>query len=168
MALFQSTAIKNRAPIPTAIDGTDIARITAEWVIPAAGHSAGDIIEMHGFPGGYILIDGIVTYDALDSNGSKTLTIDMGILSGTFRANDASRTIGAEFLSADTTGRAGGVKRIDQVAGFRLLGNVGTNTADYQKADVGWGLKINANAATWVAGGLIRATLLVSPAHNGK
>jgi hypothetical protein len=154
MALFQSKQVAAKNPVPTSLDGVAAVAITAEFVVPA-GLAANDIIEMFALPAGHVPIDLIVNLPDMDTNGTPTITLDAGLITG--RAGDpvlGSRTCGNEFFAASTTGQAGGLARA-----AKSLAGIAADSATR-----GWGLKVATGAATLATGGTIRATLLCVPA----
>jgi hypothetical protein len=154
MALFQSKQVKAQKAIPASRDGVALVHITGEFVVPA-GLAANDVIELGGLPAGHIPVDLIVNLPDMDTGAG--LTLDAGLLSGNFGANDGARTCGNEFFAASTTGQAGGLAR----AAKSLAGVVPAS------GERGWGLKVAAAAAGLATGGTIRATLLCIPAPSG-
>jgi hypothetical protein len=152
MALHQSEQVIAQKAIPASRDGVALIAITGEFVVPA-GLAANDVIEMGGIPPGHYPVDLVVHAPDMDTNGTPTVTLDAGLLSGRFGAADDARTCGNEFFAASTVGQAGGIAR----AAKSLAGIAPT-------AEVGWGLKVATGAATLATGGTIRATLLCVPA----
>ena len=120
--------------------------------IPAAGYALNDIIEMGVVPAGCRVVDMTLDSDDLDSNGTPLITLDVGIMSGTWQDNDAARTCGDEFFDGSTAGQTGVVARMSEATGFQLAKS---NT------ERSIGLKIAAAAAT-DAGGVVRLTVLLA------
>jgi len=144
--------------IPTALDGSEIARYVGEFVVPA-GLAATDIIEMGGLPAGHIPTSVKIAWPSIDSG--STITCDVGILSGTFgdaKQTAGARTMGNEFNAADTTARAGGVSVIAKYAGLALA---------VAEVDRGIGIKIVGAIGTLVTGGVIRMIAEYTPAPIG-
>lgn len=77
---------------------------TTTWL----GASA-NLMNLGTLPANAYLVDAFLDVDALDSGGTPTLTLDFGLV--------GSQTL---FLSASTTGRAGGIARAN-VAGMAGL-----------------------------------------------
>jgi hypothetical protein len=148
MALFQSPQVIAQKALPAARDGVGTVAHTVEFVVPA-GLALNDIIEMGGLPAGHIPVDLIVSFPDADSNGTPTVAFDAGLITGRFGDSVlGSRACGSEFFAADTSARAGGVARVNK----SLAGIAPTTT------EQGWGLKVQAAAATLATGGRIRAT----------
>ncbi|MCA1490083.1 hypothetical protein I6F11_04015 [Ensifer sp. NBAIM29] len=118
----------------------------------AAAPSAGDILELAMIPAGTRVVDMILDSDDLDTNGTPTMTMDVGIMSGDFGSDDGARTCGAEFFSASTLGQAGGVERPSLKTAFRTIKS---------GKDRSIGVKFPAAAATFAAG-KIGLTVIVS------
>lgn len=152
MALRQSTQAANNAPVLSADGANDLVPIVATYTVPA-GLALNDVIELGCLQAGYVPVDLIVALPQIDSNGSPTVTLNAGILSGNWQ-DTGTRTCGNEFFAADTTARAGGVARMQKAAGAQIAPT--TN-------DRSWGLKVQAAIATLATGGVITATLLVRP-----
>jgi hypothetical protein len=94
--------------------------IRAVLPIPAA-LLINDQLEMLVLPAGHVPVDLFYDTDDLDSNGTPLIAFDAGIMTGTPGDTVSARTIGAEFFSADTTPRAGGVARTTRVQGMRIF-----------------------------------------------
>lgn len=128
-------------PAP-ALSGTATV-LEGEFTVPA-GLAAGDVIEMLFLPAGVSVVDVMLLADDLDSNGTPTLALDVGIVSGMAGDDDPARTCGNEFFAADTTARAGGVARMSRIGGFRVP------RSDTRR---GIGIKVATAAATLAVGG---------------
>lgn len=156
MALFQSNQVKAQKALPAARDGVATVAVTTEFVIPA-GLALNDIIEMGGIPAGHIPVDVVVSFPDTDSNGTPLVAFDAGIISGRFGDPVlGSRACGNEFFAADTTARAGGIARAN-----KSLAGVAPKLTEQ-----GWGLKVQAAAATLATGGTVRATLFLASAPD--
>ena len=153
MALYQSRQVKAGVCAASADEANDLMAITGEFIVPA-GLALNDVIEFGAYPADTMAVDLIVTTQDLDTNATPTIVLNAGILSGDYAKADASRTCGAEFISASTVGQAGGVARAVVATG--LLGAPSLS-------DRGFGLKVATAAATLAVGAKIRATLLVTP-----
>jgi hypothetical protein len=154
MALFQSPQVIANKAIPASRDGVGTVAITAEFVVPA-GLALNDIIELGGLPAAHIPVDLVVSFPDADSNGTPLIAFDAGLITGRFGDPVlGSRTIGSEFFAADTTARTGGLARAN-----KSLSGIAPVTGEQ-----GWGLKVQAAAATLATGGRIRATLFAVPA----
>jgi hypothetical protein len=111
MAFRRSTQSLNRVPALAADGAGDALTIVGEYVVTAATANT-DIIEMCALPAGCVVARLTLVADDIDT--ANTVTLDVGLMSGSYLndLNDdmsTARTCGAEFLSADTTARAGGV-----------------------------------------------------------
>jgi hypothetical protein len=112
---YQSKQVASRLPFAET-DGTGtIYSGTGEFLVPAAGFTAGDIIEMTGVPAYHVLEVVTALGDVVDSNGTPTLTVDVGYITGAPFDLDGlkagTRTFTADFLTASTTPfRAGGTQ----------------------------------------------------------
>lgn len=155
MALFQSPQVIAQKAIPASRDGVGTVAITGEFVVPA-GLALNDVIEMGGLPAGHIPVDLVVSFPDADSNGTPTVAFDAGLISGRFGDTVSARTCGSEFFAADVTARTGGLARANK----SLAGVAPVLT------EQGWGLKVQAAAATLATGGRIRATLFLVPAPD--
>lgn len=157
MALFQAKQVLLQKAIPAAMSGVDLVPITGEIVVPA-GLALNDILEMGGIPVGHVPVDFILHAPDMDSNGTPLIALDAGIITGRFGDPvQGSRACGTEFLTASQVARTGGIARLDKSMAGVLPSLV----------ERGWGLKVQAAAATLAVGGTIRATLFCEPAPNG-
>jgi len=145
MATLQSIQVANKLPPPTSC-GYEPVVVFGDFTVPAT-IAANDVVEMLCLPAGYVLVDTFA--DTEDLGG--TITVDTGILSGTFGTTGV-RTCGAEFMSAKAFGTAG-IYRAD-VGGF---GRIAPTTADR-----GIGFKFSA-ATTPTAGAKVRLSALIRP-----
>lgn len=156
MALKQSTQIVAGDAVPSAA-GNEAVHLVGDYTVPT-GLAANDVIEMVVLPAGYVPIDAVLVAEDLDSNGSPTVTLDLGLISGTAGAADNARTCGTEAFAASTVGQAGGVARPTK-KDFGLIAPT--------DADRGIGLKLAAGAATLVVGAKIRLTVIARAARRG-
>ena len=104
-----------------------------------AALAVNDIIDLGIIPATQKVVDVIIESDSLDTNASKTLAFDVGVITGTPGDSTSVRTCGSEFFAATQIARAGGVARMSQAAGFRV---------DRVDSDKSIGLKITTAAAT--------------------
>lgn len=113
-----------------------------------------NIFDLGVLPAGHKVVDAILIPDDLDSNGTPTIALDVGILTGTPGDDvSSSRVCGAELFSADTGARTGTLARMSLAGGFRI-----TPT----ESDRSIGLKIQAAPAT-AAAGRVRLQLRYAP-----
>lgn len=103
---------------------------------------ADDILELAPIPPNCRVAEIVLDSNDLDSHGTPTLALDVGIMSGGW-GEDGARTVGAEFFAASEIGRTGGVARPTLATAYR------TGTADHTRSI---GVKIGAAAATAAAG----------------
>lgn len=157
MALHKSKQVAAGYPVLTPVNAVGGMTIVSEYVTKA-GLALNDVIEMGAIPEGCIVTEFKAVIQDLDSNGTPLVSLDAGLLSGEYGSDDSARTCGAQFLSGDTTGRAGGV-----VTSTVLAGHILTPT----DAPRGFGFKIAAAAATLVVGAKIRTYVHVIPAPSG-
>lgn len=147
MALIQSKRVAARLPGPESSGAGEPVVQLSERVVAAGDLALNNVLEMCVLPANHVLLDAIVYLDDLDSNGTPLLSFDYGILSG--RAGDGTdqaRTCGNTIGAGDTTGRAGGIFRMNKVPASFLSST----------SDVGIGIKVAAAAATAVVGAKIR------------
>ncbi|WP_331373763.1 hypothetical protein [Sinorhizobium chiapasense] len=118
----------------------------------SAAPSAGDILELAMIPAGTRVVEMILDSDDLDTNGTPTLTMDVGLMSGSFGDEDQARTCGAEFFSGSSVAQAGGSERPSLKTAFRT---------GKSNVDRSIGIKFP-NAAATFAAGTIGLTVIVS------
>jgi len=112
----------------------------------------GNFFDVGILPAFHTVVDMVLIPDDLDSNGTPTVALDVGLVSGTPGDADSNRTIGAEFFSADIGARTGALSRMSLASGFRV------QPVGYDRSI---GVKVSAAAATAAAG---RVRLLASMA----
>lgn len=157
MALRQSKQIVIGYPVIPPLNAAAGALLVHEYKVEA-GLALNDVIEMGGIPEGCIVTSFRAVMEDADSNGSPTIALDAGLISGEFGKKDNARTCGTEFLAADTTARAGGVIVSTRPAGHLLVPDVAVR---------GFGFKVQAAAATLTVGAKIRTYVHVAPAPVG-
>lgn len=113
--------------------------------IPAGQIVLNDVIDLGVLPAYHTVTDAVLIVSDLDSNGTPTIALDVGLMTGTPGDTTSVRTVGNELFAADTTARTGGAARMTKAAGFQILAT---------EADRSIGVKIQAAAAT-AAGGRI-------------
>lgn len=104
--------------------------------------AAADTVALCKLPAGHVPVDFILDTDDLDTDGVPTITMKAGIIGG---ADDGA------LIATSTVGQAGGLARLDVVAGRRLA------PADVDRLI---GLTVVAGAATGAVGGVITGTLI--------
>jgi hypothetical protein len=122
--------------------------------VAAADIVLNDVIDLGILPANHTVVDAILIADDLDTNGTPTVALDVGIMSGTPGDTTSVRTCGSEFFAAATTGQAGGVLRMTKKEGFLVKPTA---------ADRSIGVKFQTAAAT-AAAGRIRVRVLMVPA----
>ncbi|HJV52784.1 MAG TPA: hypothetical protein VJ652_15055 [Noviherbaspirillum sp.] len=126
--------------------------------LTAAQVAAGNIVDIGILPAGHTVVDSVLVPDDLDTNGSPTITLDVGIMSGTPGDDTSVRTCGAELFSASTAAQGGTPTRMSAKTGF-LIPSVGY--------DRSIGVKINAGAAT-AAAGRVRVLVTMAPSDGNQ
>jgi hypothetical protein len=142
VALLQSNAAKGVTPVPVPKDAGGIVAKRYKHTL-SANPTAGDILEMAPLPSNLRVIDMVLDSDDLDTNGSPTIAMDVGIMSGNWGVNDNTRTCGAEFFSGSNVGQAGTVARPTLKTAFRT-----TQTEN----DRSIGIKFTTASATFASG----------------
>ena len=119
MALIQSKYAKGliMAPYP-AFAGAVVAHRFVHTLVAGALPALNDILELAPIATNCKILDLILDSDDLDSG--TALTLDVGVMSGSWGTNDAARTVGAEFFSASTLLQGGGVARPTLKTAFRV------------------------------------------------
>ena len=112
MARFTSNKAGNDKPAVSSCQHGEVRSIRAEYDL-AAALALNDDIAMVKLPPGHHVVDCMIDTDDLDSNGTPLIVLDAGILDGDTNA----------FIDGSTVGQAGGLARMDQVAGKRLAVN---------------------------------------------
>ena len=154
MALIQTEFATGQTVAPTPAYAGEEVSYRATYAFATGDLTLDQIVEFGPLPAGCTLVDAILDTDSLDSDGSPTVTIDVGVMDGDFGAlldnSGDARTCGATIFSAVTTAQAGGVARPTLATAFRIA-PVDTDT--------GIGVKIHA-APTTAAAGTLGLTLI--------
>lgn len=150
MATLQATQVVQRLPIPSACGYEEI-HIFGDFTIPT-GIAANDIVEMVGLPAGYVPTSVVVDCESLGG----TMTAAVGLMSGTYGSNSASRTSGAEFMTGKAFGTAG-VYSADVAGSHRIAPTT---------ADRSIGIKFT-TVTTPTVGAKVRLGLRARPALEG-
>lgn len=125
--------------------------------LTAAQVVAGNMFDVGVIPAYHTVVDMILIPDDLDTNGTPTITLDVGLLSGDVGDASSNRTIGAEFFSASNSARTGVPERMSLATGFKVKP---------VEKDRSIGVKINGAAAT-AGGGRVRLMVFSAAAdHN--
>lgn len=152
MATRVSQFSNRNLPVIVADCAGDIVANPFFFDITAAQIVLNDVIDIGVLPAGHTVTAMRLIPDDLDTNGTPTLKLDVGIMSGTPGDPSASRTCGAEFFSQDVSAQTGAVSVMSLPSGFKVK-----PTSD----DRSIGVKIQTAAATPAAG---RIRLLVEMA----
>jgi hypothetical protein len=147
--MLQSDTAKGLTPQANPCNAGEMVAHRAVFAITAAQLTLNQIIEMAALPADNTLIDVILDTTDLDT-GTAAITLDVGIMSGTYGVSDGTRTCGAEIFSAVTTAQAGGVARPTLASAFGIARS---------HEDRGIGIKIKAAPDT-AAAGTIGLTLI--------
>jgi predicted RecA/RadA family phage recombinase len=124
--------------------------------VTAAQIVSGDIVDLGILPAYHTVVDAVLLPDDLDSNATATLTLDVGLMSGTPGDTETARTCGAELFSGDTGAQSGTATRMSAAGGFKILATESNRSI---------GVKF-ATAAATAAAGRIRLRLLMTAADH--
>lgn len=156
MATIASKFATGALPTVTGDCAGDVVSADYFMDVTAAQIVAGDIIDLGPLPAYHTVSDAILIPDDLDTNGAPTLTLDVGIMSGTPGDTTSVRTCGAEIFSASTAGQTGVVARPTLPSAFKILPT---------ELDRSIGVKFLAGAAT-AAAGRVRVRVFMHPADH--
>lgn len=153
MAVIASKFAKGTLPVVTGDCAGDV--VVNEYFVDltAAQVVLNDIVDLGILPAYHTVVDAVLIPDDLDTNGTPTLALDVGIMSGTPGDTVTARTCGAEFFAADIGARSGTLARMSLASGFKVQA---------KGVDRSIGVKFQAAAATAAAG---RVRLLVTMAQ---
>lgn len=143
MTIRASQFITNQLPTITADSAGDTVVNDYFFDITAAQIVANDIIDLGILPAYHSVSDAVLLPDDLDTNGAATITLDVGIMSGTPGDTASARTCGAEIFSASTAAQSGAAVRPTLPSAFKILA---------AELDRSIGVKIVTGAATATAG----------------
>lgn len=147
---YQSPVALGKVVVPAPQDGADTSSYRAEFSATTA-LAANDVIEMGPLPAGCTVVQVILDSDDLDSNGSPTITLDVGLLTGDYGAlldgagakRDLINTGSPEIFAASNVAQAGGVATPVLKTAYRIA---------EAGVDQSVGIKVHAGAATAAAG----------------
>jgi len=122
--------------------------------VKAADIVESDVIDIGILPANHTVADMILIADDLDTNGTPTIALDVGLMSGVPGDVTSSRTCGSQFFAASTAAQGGTVARMSKKEGFLVKPS---------DADRSIGVRFQAAAAT-AAAGRIRLRVLMAPA----
>lgn len=111
-----------------------------------------NVIDLGILPAGHTVVNAFLLADDLDTNGAPTITLDVGIMTGTPGDAVSVRTVGQELFTASTAAQTGAGTPMSQKSGFMIAST---------SADRSIGVKIATAPATAAAG---RLRLLVEMA----
>lgn len=111
MTQYVAPAALDSQPAKT-VTGVAQATINHGSVVLAVALAATDTVALAKLPAGHIPIDFILDADALDSAGSPTIVMDLGLLD--------TDSEGDEFVASSDVGKAGGVARLALAKGRRI------------------------------------------------
>jgi hypothetical protein len=117
---------------------------------------AGNLIDLGILPAGHTVTNAVLLPDDLDSNGTPTLTLDVGIMSGTPGDAVSVRTVGNEMFSASTSEQTGAVEKMSLKTGYTIAPT---------SADRSIGVKVVTGPAT-AAAGRLRLLVEMAPAST--
>jgi len=133
----------------------DVIALDYFYDLPTAQNVTGDIIDIGILPAGHTVSDALLLPDDLDTNGTPTIALDVGIMSGN-PGETGARTCGAEIFSGSTAAQAATVARPTLKSAFNILPT---------DLDRSIGVKIATQSAT-AAAGRIRLRLFVHPSDR--
>lgn len=140
MALYISKCAAGQKPVPSLNDS--MPRVLPYEFVTTASLSAGDIIDLGPLSPGVAPIDVAIVTDDLDTNGTPTITLSVGLLNAA--KTDLSGGANETFITASTVGQAGGIARATTAAAYLL----GASTTERRL-----GIKVVAGAATGTGAG---------------
>lgn len=146
MALYTSKIADGKQPVATLNDA--LPGIIAYEYTTSASLAADDIIDLGPIEPGVTPLDVTLIADDLDSNGTPTITLSVGILNA-----DKDDLSGTAWIVASTVGQGGGVARATTVTCY----NAGSSTSERRL-----GVKVVAGAATGTGAGERIAVLLTA------
>lgn len=142
MALIQSKYAKGTEALSYPSNAGEAVAIRFSHQL-TANPAAGDILDLACIPSNCRVVDVVLDSDDLDTNGAPTMTMDVGIMSGTFGDESPARTCGAEFFSGANVAQAGTVARPTLKSAYRTTAS---------NIDRSIGIKFVTAAATFVPG----------------
>ena len=151
--LWQSKQVQAGAQALNIDAAGDVDVVLASFTVPT-GLANGDVIELGAIPAYAQVIDFKIVTQALDSNGTPTVVFNAGFLSGTYGAQDNTRTCGADFINASTVGQHGGIQIENVTTGLLAIPSV---------SDRGFGITLTTGAATLAVGANLRAMVKIAP-----
>lgn len=162
MALLKSVQVAGFTPLLNADGANDLVPMFGDFTVPA-GLAVNDVVEMTGFPAGYVPVDLIVDHEDFGT----TFTADFGLVSGNYGSSDQSRTCGNEFLTAADLAAGPGLKRAANSGASRIAPVKGSSHVQQVSGDRGIGFVVK-SAAGLTVGAKIRVTVLYRPQIDAK
>jgi hypothetical protein len=157
MTIRQSRHALNQLAVAVSDGANDVVVNDYFYDLPAAQSVLNDIIEIGILPAYHTVSDVVLVTDDLDTNGTPTISLDVGLMSGSVGSTDPARTCGNELFAADTTARTGGTARASKSSAFTILAT---------EQDRSIGVKIAAAAATAAATGRVRLRVWIHAADH--
>jgi hypothetical protein len=143
MATYTTVSVRSGyAPIGDEAGEESITRVVFPLVTALV---AGDVIDMAILPADQLPTGFVADFDALDSNGTPTMILNLGLITGIPGDTQSVRSVGQQFLANDVVARAGGISRLSRVQGARITG---------APVDRSIGFYVGTAAATAVTGSL--------------
>lgn len=148
MAVYKSKTAQGQVPVPSLMFGL-IAGILYEFATPSVALAAGDIIALGPISPGVKPVDVQLITDDLDTNGTPTITLTVGVLNAAGTDIDAAAT--STWIAASNVGQTGGIARAS-TANVYLSGASATERQ--------LGVKVVAGPATYAGAGKKLAVVL--------
>lgn len=147
----------NSIPTPYGDCAYDLVVNEAFIDLTAAQLALNNIFDVAILPAGHKVVDMVLIPDDLDTNGTPTIALDVGILTGT-QGDDVSNTrvCGSEYFAADVSARTGTPSRMSARSAFLV------QPVEFDRSI---GVKIQAAPAT-AAAGRIRLQIHSVPADH--
>ncbi len=125
--------------------------------LKAADLVANNIIDIGILPAGHSIVSAVLIADDLDTNGTPTLTLDVGILSGTIGDAVSARTCGTELFAASNAAQTGATVSATSKTAFTIVASPENRSI---------GARVVTGAATGAAGRL-RLLVTSAPVSSG-
>lgn len=129
--------------------GIQMSHIFRTVELTAAQVVQNNFVKLAKLPAGYRIVDLILETDDLDTHGTPTSTVSVGVL----KADESAFETGMTMITASEIPRTGGLARIDT----KSLETIGTSTSERTVA-----LKFVAAVATAAAGG-VTISMVIAP-----
>jgi hypothetical protein len=149
MTTFTSKCAAGQKPVPSLISG--LPGVLLYEFLTTASLAAGDIIDLGPLPANVAPLDVMLVTDDLDTNGTPTITLSVGLLNA--GKTDLNGGTNETWITASTVGQAGGIARATTAAVYLL----GASTSERRL-----GIKVVAAAATGTGAGEKIAVLVTA------